>query len=83
MWQAKVNGILGIWLIIAAFIKSNPTFGLWNNLIVGIVVVIITLTYTPLLRSWQEWVVGFNLGCMDNCICIYSCAPGRDRLPLE
>jgi hypothetical protein len=55
MWQAWVNGILGIWLIIAAFIKANPSFGLWDNLIVGIVVIIIMFTYIPLRRSWQGW----------------------------
>jgi len=54
MWAAWLNGILGIWLVIAAFIKSNPTFGLWNNLIVGVLVAIFALVYVGRSR-WQGW----------------------------
>ena len=54
MWAAWVNGVLGIWLIIAAFIRSNPTFGLWNNLIIGILVAIFALLYIGKGR-WQGW----------------------------
>ncbi|MGC8716974.1 MAG: SPW repeat domain-containing protein [bacterium] len=54
MWAAWVNGILGIWLIIAAFIRSNPTFGLWDNLIVGILVAVFALLYIGRSR-WQGW----------------------------
>jgi len=43
MWQSIVNGILGIWLIISAFIVKGlgDTGNLWNYLIVGIIVAVL------------------------------------------
>jgi hypothetical protein len=38
MWQAWTNGILGLWLILAAFLGFGPTANLANNLIVGALV---------------------------------------------
>ncbi len=37
---AILNGILGIWLIIAAFLHLTASANLWNYLIVGILVTI-------------------------------------------
>jgi hypothetical protein len=40
MWQAWVNGVLGLWLIVAPWVlgfnKTNSA--LWDNVILGIVV---------------------------------------------
>ncbi|HHE04953.1 MAG TPA: hypothetical protein ENL19_02695 [candidate division WOR-3 bacterium] len=41
-----INGIMGIWLIIAAFIPgivANKTGNLWNNLISGIIILVVGL----------------------------------------
>ena len=40
-WQDTVNGILGIWLIISAFLKFTAQGNLYNYLIVGIIVTIL------------------------------------------
>jgi len=37
---AVLNGILGLWLIVAAFLKLNASTNLYNYLIVGILVTI-------------------------------------------
>ncbi len=42
-WQSIVNGLLGIWLIISAFIVKTlgDSGNLWNYLIVGSVVAVL------------------------------------------
>ena len=37
---AIFNGILGLWLVIAAFLNLSGQVNLWNYLIVGVLVVI-------------------------------------------
>jgi hypothetical protein len=37
---AILNGILGLWLILVAFLKFGTTANLWNYLIVGVLVAI-------------------------------------------
>ena len=54
MWQAWVNGILGIWLIIAAFLNFSTTGNLWDNLIVGAIVAIVGFLMIG-KKAWQGW----------------------------
>lgn len=54
MWQAWVNGILGLWLIIAAFLHLSPAGNLWDNLIVGVIVAIVGYLMVS-KKSWQGW----------------------------
>ena len=42
-WQDIVNVIVGIWLIIAAFLKLSATANLWNYLIMGAIVLVLSL----------------------------------------
>ncbi|MFO7853505.1 MAG: SPW repeat domain-containing protein [Bacteroidota bacterium] len=55
MWQAWVNGILGLWLMVAAFLGFSPTVNLWNNLVVGLIVAIVGYTFVK-QKPWQAWV---------------------------
>lgn len=57
MWQAWVNGILGLWLFIAAFTNFGPTGNLWNDLLIGIIVGILGFTMIK-KASWQGWTSG-------------------------
>ncbi len=57
MWQAWTTGILGLWLIVAAFLKLGPTGVLWDNLIVGIIVAIAGFAMVK-VKSWQGWTAG-------------------------
>ncbi len=54
MWKGWVNGLLGLWLIIAAFLKFSATAVMWNNLIVGIIVTIVALLMIK-EKPWQGW----------------------------
>ncbi len=57
MWQDWVNVILGIWLIIAGFIPSitaSKGASLWNDLIVGIIVLILAAWVAK--SRWPEWI---------------------------
>jgi hypothetical protein len=54
MWQAWTNAVLGLWLMVAAFLGLGPTVNLWDNLIVGIVVAIASLTILK-EKPWQAW----------------------------
>ena len=57
MWQAWVNGILGIWLVIAAFLNFAPKGNLWDNLIVGVIVAVLGFTMVK-AKPWQGWLAG-------------------------
>ncbi len=57
MWQAWTNGVLGIWLIIAAFLPMPATGNMWNNLIVGIIVAVAGFGMIS-KKSWQGWLAG-------------------------
>jgi hypothetical protein len=53
-WQAWIIGLLGLWLIAAAFLKFDSAVNLWNNLLVGLIVGI--LGYTIIKQKiWQSW----------------------------
>ncbi len=54
MWQSWTNAILGIWLTSAAFLGLDPVLSIWNDLIVGVVVAISSLTIMK-ERQWQGW----------------------------
>jgi len=57
IWQGWTTGILGIWILIAAFLNFTPTANLWNNLIVGVIVAIAGfLMIKP--KPWQGWLAG-------------------------
>jgi len=58
MWQAWVNGVLGVWLFVAAFLNFTPKFNLWDDLIIG---VIATVVGTSMIykKPWQGWSIGF------------------------
>ncbi|RLD16818.1 hypothetical protein DRI50_00915 [candidate division KSB1 bacterium] len=57
MWQAWVNGILGVWLFIAAFLNFAPNGNLWNHLIVGVIAAIAGFTMIN-KKAWQGWLSG-------------------------
>lgn len=55
MWQAWTIAILGLWLMVAAFLGFDPTVNLWNNLLVGLIVAIVGYTLVK-KKPWQAWV---------------------------
>lgn len=57
IWQAWTNGILGIWLFIAAFLSFSAMGIMWNNLIVGVIVGIAGFTMIK-EEAWQGWTAG-------------------------
>jgi len=57
MWQAWTNGILGVWLFIAAFLSFSATGNLWDNLIVGVITGIAGFTMIK-EKNWQGWTAG-------------------------
>lgn len=57
MWQAWTNGLLGLWLFIAAFLPFSTMGNLWDNLIVGVIVAIAGYTMAK-EKSWQGWIAG-------------------------
>jgi uncharacterized RDD family membrane protein YckC len=54
MWQAWTNSILGLWLIIVAFLGFGPSGNLWNDLVVGLIVAVTSLTILK-EKPWQGW----------------------------
>ncbi|MCL5021170.1 MAG: hypothetical protein M1339_05830 [Bacteroidetes bacterium] len=54
MWQAWTNAILGLWFLLAAFLGFGPSANLWDNLIVGLVVAITSVTILK-DKPWQAW----------------------------
>ncbi len=66
MWMNWVNFVLGIWLVIAAFIPSittSKTTSFWNDLIVGIVVAILAYLATTKKKAicWVNVIAGIWL----------------------
>ena len=57
MWQAWVNGLLGVWVFIAAFLSFSSTGNLWNDLLVGIVAAIVGFLMVK-EKPWQGWLTG-------------------------
>lgn len=54
MWQAWTNGLLGTYLFIVAFIGFGTTGNMWNDLIVGVVAAVVSLTILK-EKPWQGW----------------------------
>ena len=54
MWQAWTSGILGLWLILAASLNFPTVGNLWDNLIVGVIVIIVGALMIS-KKSWQGW----------------------------
>ncbi|MGQ9778179.1 MAG: SPW repeat domain-containing protein, partial [Thermodesulfobacteriota bacterium] len=58
MWQAWINAILGLWFIVAAFIiAASRAANITNNLITGIVLVILGIWAAVSYKGWKNWVV--------------------------
>lgn len=58
MWQAWINATLGLWFIVAAFIiAGSKTANITNNLIVGIILVILGVWAAARYKGWKNWVV--------------------------
>ena len=57
MWKSWTNGILGTWLVIAAFLSFTPTGNMWDNLIVGLIVAIVGFMMIK-EKPWQGWIAG-------------------------
>lgn len=58
MWQAWINGVLGLWLIVSAFIVAgNKVALLVNNLITGAVLIFLGIWTALRHKYWQSWVV--------------------------
>ena len=58
MWQAWINAILGLWFIVAAFvIAGSKTANMTNNLITGIILVILGVWAAVRYKGWKNWIV--------------------------
>ena len=55
MWQGWVNGLLGVWLFIAAFLNLGAKGNFWDDLIVGIIVAVVGYLMLK-QKPWQSWV---------------------------
>ncbi|MDD5582378.1 MAG: hypothetical protein PHS99_04090 [Candidatus Marinimicrobia bacterium] len=54
-----VTGIIGVWLIITAFLKFSPAGVLWNNLLVGVFTIVLSLmiiTEKSAKNTWLGWI---------------------------
>lgn len=59
MWQKWVSGIFGLWFVASAFIfAGNRTGDLTNDLICGIVLLVLGLWGAAVRRVWQNWLIG-------------------------
>ena len=54
MWKGWVNGIIGVLLIIFAFIKFSPSAVMWIDILGGLIVAILSIL-TIKEKSWQGW----------------------------
>jgi len=58
MWQEWINGILGLWLIVASFtIAGSKGANLANGLIAGIILLVLGLWAAVSYKGWQSLVV--------------------------
>ncbi len=58
-WKGWVALILGIWLVVAAFIPGMVGIGnLVNDLVVGIVIAVVGFMMIPSGSAWQGWLIG-------------------------
>ncbi len=54
MWQAWVNGLIGVYIFIVAFIGFGTTGNLWNDIIVGVVAAGVAFSMIK-DKPWQGW----------------------------
>lgn len=54
MWQAWINGSLGLWLITSAFYQMENLDCVMNNIFIGIISAIVGW-YMKEVRPWQGW----------------------------
>ena len=58
MWQGWINGILGLWLIVASFtIAGSKGANLASGLITGIILLVLGLWVAVSYKGWQSVVV--------------------------
>jgi len=58
MWQGWVNGILGLWLIVASFtVTGSKTYNLMNGLITGVVLLVLGIWGAVSHRCWQGYAI--------------------------
>ena len=57
-WQDSVNVLLGVWLVISAWILqfADIQAALWNAVVFGLVVAAVALSALVRFREWEEWV---------------------------
>jgi len=55
-----INGILGLWVALAAFLGFGPVGNLWNDMAAGVVIVAFGLIFTQgsRVRGWTVAVLG-------------------------
>ena len=57
MWQDWLNFLLGLWMVISGFLPGvvhNKSVSLWNDLIVGVLVLIFGAWVAS--KKWPEWI---------------------------
>ena len=57
MWQAWTNGIIGLWLFIAAFLNFSSSGNMWDDLIVGVITAVVGFSMAK-VKPWQGWLTG-------------------------
>ncbi len=57
-WRGWTTFVLGVWLVIAAFIPFGGVGILVDDLIVGILIGIIGFLMIPEGSKWQGWIIG-------------------------
>ena len=59
MWQKWTSGSFGLWFLVSAFIFAGSKTGdLTNDLICGIVLVVLGLWAAARRKIWQNWLIG-------------------------
>jgi hypothetical protein len=56
MWQAWTNGILGVWLAVAAFLQMDVPSAKMNDIFIGAIVALVAY-YMPKEKAWQRWLM--------------------------
>lgn len=60
-WQDSVNVLLGVWLVISAWVLgfTEVTAAFWNALFFGAVLAIAAFAAVVRFHTWEEWVGAF------------------------
>jgi hypothetical protein len=56
-WKGWTNGVLGLWVLLAAFLQIGPKGNFWNDVIVGIIIAIVGFGMVQ-GKPWQGWTTG-------------------------